>query len=195
VRDVGGPSTRFGTRVRRGQLFRWSASAEAEAADPRRIGLGAVVDTATQSGAAAPRVAWVSRYYHHLPLTDPTAEWPDENAALDLVHASTESIAEVLAILTDPSAYPAAIGSSTTPDHTNVVVALVLSWLGVPDATIATNEACIGTPPTASPQSLLRGVRAQFGTVDGYAHSLGLATALDYLRAALLVDRSMEQTA
>jgi hypothetical protein len=195
VRDVGGPATRFGTRVRRGQLFRWSAVGEAEATDPRRIGLGAVIDTAIDSSATAPRVAWVSRYHHHLPLTDPTSGWPDENAGLELVHASTDSIAELLAILTDPSAYPAAIGSSAAPDHSNVAIALVLSWLGVPDSTIATTEACQGMPPASSPQSLLRGLRDQFGSVDGYAHALGLASALDYLRAALLVDRSSVRTA
>ncbi|MGZ4689005.1 MAG: tyrosine-protein phosphatase [Acidimicrobiia bacterium] len=199
MRDVGGHATSFGTRVRRGQLFRWLGESEADVADPRRMGLGSVVDTAALPGGCLPGLGWVARSFYELPLAEPMPASPcgDDFMQVELGVAleSTDSIAELLAILTDPSAYPAAIGCSAGPDSTGIVITLLLSWLGVPDSMIVVTPACANARVGASPLSLLRGVRQQFGSVDGYAHSLGLATALGYLRAALLVESSVARSA
>jgi hypothetical protein len=199
VHDAGGHATRFGTRVRRGKLFRWLGADETEVADPRRVGLGAIVDTATRPGELT-RFGWVARSAYGLPLVEPAlpslrAFDDSKPTELAVVLESSETIAELLAILTDPGAYPAAIGSSAAPDYTGAVMTLLLGWLGVPGSTITMCAACTNPPDRTSPLPLLHGLRQEFGSVDGYAEFLGLSSALGYLRNVLLVDRPVARSA
>jgi hypothetical protein len=190
----------FGTRMRRGQLFRWSAVDETESADPRRLALGTVIDTAIVADGSCTALGWVARSWHRLPLIESIAvqlrDVRDEDAVdVGVALESSDSVAEVLAILTDPSAYPAAIGCSAAPDATATIMTLLLGWLGIPDTTIAMSPECLTSPGSDSPLCLLRGLRHEFGSVDGYAQFLGLSSALGYLRTALLVDHSVAQSA
>ncbi len=183
--------------MRRGRLFRWLGDNEEEVADPRRVGLGAVIDTATEPGEPT-RFGWVARTAYRLPLVEPAlsrAVDDSKPAELGVVLESHESVAELLAILTDPGAYPAAIGCSGMPDHTGAVMTLLLGWLGVPDSTITMCAACTNPPGRTTPLRLLRGLREEFGSVDGYAEVLGLSSALGYLRNVMLVDRSVARSA
>jgi Tyrosine phosphatase family len=186
-------------RMRRGRLFRWHGENEAEIADPRRVGLGTVIDTASAPGELA-HYGWVARSVYELPLVG--SVWPPPRAVddprpleLGVVLESQEAIAELLAILTDPGAYPAAIGCSVAPDQTGAAMTLLLSWLGVSDATITMCAACANPLGRTSPLPLLRTLRQEFGSVDGYAEYLGLASALGYLRGAMLVDRAVARSA
>ena len=125
------------------------------------------------------------------------------------------SVAEVLAVLSDPSAYPAMFHCSAGKDRTGVIAAVLLGALGVPDDTIIADYALSATAmhqlvdyyKRAHPDSvellerlapamvaahpdtmrmLIEGIRRDFGSFDGYAEALGVGGAPKYLRAALL---------
>ena len=91
--------------------------------------------------------------YHNLPLGDPLAEaatvgWsnPEDVAIhyLELLLSSDDSIGEALAVLTDPAAYPAVIHCSVGKDRTGILVALVLSLVGVADDDVVADYALSG---------------------------------------------------
>ena len=58
--------------------------------------------------------------------------------------SSDESIAEALAVLTDPAAYPAVMHCSIGKDRTGILVALLLSIVGVEDDDIVADYALSG---------------------------------------------------
>ena len=161
--------------------------------------------------------------YFHLPLGNPVNSsgmgWSDpEQVAMryfELLLDGTDSIGETLAMLTDPAAYPAVVHCSVGKDRTGIVMALILSLLGVADHDIVADYALsgIGTARlvlrlrdelgdrfselepflpvllSAEPDSMrifLARLRAEFGSVAGYVEDIGMASASEYLRAALL---------
>ena len=162
--------------------------------------------------------------YHNLPLGDPLAEaatvgWssPEHVAThyLELLLSSDESIAEALAVLTDPAAYPAVIHCSVGKDRTGILVAVLLSLVGVDDDDVVADYALSGMgaarlalrlrelcadnlatstgscprccPPNPTPCAASSArLRREFGSVEGYVAHLGMTSAIDYLRAALL---------
>lgn len=127
-----------------------------------------------------------------------------------------ETVLEILAILTDPSSYPVVISCPSGVDRTGIVTALVLATVGVPDYLIlgdfaASREAIIrrsgrmrfehpsavqaevdrfgpgllGVVPEALALFLDR-LRAEHGSIAGYAKAIDIGGALPYIRAALL---------
>jgi protein-tyrosine phosphatase len=145
-RDVGGLPTANGARVRPRQLFRSNALIAATPADRRRLqelGVATVIDLRSDA-----EVAWSAEVVapgavrHHLPLADLLStgddweRWRDPvyvaDRYFDLCCASSASITEIFAVLTDPATYPAVIQCSLGKDRTGVVVALVLRAVGVP---------------------------------------------------------------
>jgi hypothetical protein len=134
----------------------------------------------------------------------------------ELLLTETDSLCEALAVLTDPSAYPALIHCAVGKDRTGLLVALVLSLIGVSEDDIVTDYALsgigaarlafrlrdqLGDRPdefhaalpallSADPQSMRRFlamVRAEFGSVEGYVEYVDMASVVEYLRAALLL--------
>jgi protein-tyrosine phosphatase len=130
--------------------------------------------------------------------------------------AGVETVREIFAILTDPSSYPAVVCCPSGVDRTGIVTALLLGVAGVPDYLIisdfaASREAVIrrlgrmrfdhpsavhvdvdrfgpgllGVVPEAMGRFLDR-VRADHGSLMGYAKSIDMAGAVPYLRSALL---------
>jgi len=163
---------------------------------------------------------------HRLPLANVLPE-PEELAAWTnplivaryyraLLDDAGATIAEILAILSDPSAYPAVFHGSAGKDRTGVVAAVLLGILGVPDDTIVADyalsagamvrliahmhatypdgsdqlhrlAAAIGAAEPAAMRALLEGLRCDYGSFDGYAAAIGVDTAPRYVREALLV--------
>jgi protein-tyrosine phosphatase len=199
----------------------------ASASDRARFGelrLRTVIDLRSSS-----EVTLAGRYtdstvaYHNLPLGDPLAEattigWSDPQQVathyLDLLLCSDDSVAEALAVLTDPAAYPSVIHCSVGKDRTGILVALVLSLVGVDDDDIVADYALSGMGAarlalklrelcadnladldrflpallSAAPDTMrfLQMLRGKFGSVGEYVEYLGLTSAIDYLRAALI---------
>jgi protein tyrosine/serine phosphatase len=200
----------------------------ASASDRARFGelrLATVIDLRSSG-----EVTLAGRYtdstvaYHNLPLGDPLAEattvgWRDPQQVathyLDLLLSSDDSVAESLAVLTDRAAYPAVIHCSVGKDRTGILVALVLSLVGVDDDDIVADYALSGMGAarlalklrelcadnladlerflpallSAEPDTMrcfLQMLRGKFGSVEGYVEYLGLTSAIDYLRAALI---------
>jgi hypothetical protein len=133
----------------------------------------------------------------------------------ELLRASDESVAEGFAILTDPAAYPAVVHCSVGKDRTGIFMALLLSAIGVTDDDVMADYALSGMGAarlalrlrelcrddmsglerflpsllSADPESMrcfLFNVRDKFGSVPEYLEHLGVASAIDYLRAALV---------
>jgi hypothetical protein len=165
--------------------------------------------------------------YFHLPLGNPVDSagigWndPEDVAAryFELLLDGADAISETLAVLTDPTAYPAVIHCSVGKDRTGIVMAVILSLLGVADEDIVADYALSGIGAarlvlrlrdqlgarfgeieaflpvllSAEPDSMrafLARMRDEFGSIDGYVEHIGVASVAGYLRAALLEQAS-----
>ena len=137
-------------------------------------------------------------------------------AYLSTLDESVETMQEILAVLTDPSTYPVVVCCPSGVERTGIVAAIVLGLLGIPDATIVGDFAgsreavlrrigrlrfehpravaaeldrygagLLGVVPDAMAFFLDR-LRAEHGTIGGYAHSIDMAGAVPYLQAAML---------
>jgi len=162
---------------------------------------------------------------YHLPLLDvlpdpeQLPEWIDPAVVAHqyrtMLDQGEEPIAEALAILSDPSAYPAMFHCSAGKDRTGVLAAVLLGVLGVPDEVIITDyalsadamhnlidhyrqmypdageqlarvaPAMVAAHPDAM-RSFIAGVRRDYGTFDGYANAIGVGSAPRYIRTAVL---------
>ena len=137
---------------------------------------------------------------------------------LDLARRSGEAVAQVLRIFAEPRSRPAVVHCAAGKDRTGVVVAILLAILGVPDDTIAEDYACseeamepllarllervpqhaeeirgvATTMSSATPaniRALLDGLRAEHGSIEGYAYAHGVGEAVvSALRDGLLED-------
>lgn len=159
----------------------------------------------------------------HLPLDNPQRgmgedDWQNPHAVaqryLELLLDGEDSVAELLAVLTDPASYPVAIHCSGGKDRTGIVVALLLALLGVSDDDIRADYALSGfgaarlvialrprvddRPELVSrflpallstrPDNIgcfLAALRVKFGSVEGYVAEIGMEPAIGYFRAAL----------
>jgi protein-tyrosine phosphatase len=228
-RDVGGYRTGAGARVLPRRLFRSDSLSELTAPDRatlRDLGLATIVDLRSDAETVlAGRAPDLGAQYHHLPLGNPVFAADDaelwgtpERVAefyFEMVAAGAEAIAETLAILTDPAAYPAVIHCSVGKDRTGVAIALVLSLVGIADADVVADYAlsAVATPHlvermrerlgdrasdldpyvpallSARPDNMrlfLERLRAEYGSIPRYVRHLGLTSAIGYLRFALL---------
>jgi protein-tyrosine phosphatase len=226
-RDVGGYRVGNGF-LRSRRLFRSDSLVGATADDRtrlRELGLETLIDLRSEA-----EVALVGRFdddsvdYYNLPLGDPIGEattvgWNDPAHVathyLELLLSSGDSVAEALAILTDPACYPAVIHCSVGKDRTGIFVALVLSSIGVEDADVVADYAlsgmgaarlalrlrdlCAANPSeldrflpallSAEPATMhcfLAKVREKFGSVQGYLDDIGMGSAPKYLRRTLV---------
>jgi protein-tyrosine phosphatase len=129
---------------------------------------------------------------------------------------ATNAIAQLLALLSERVTYPAMFHCSAGKDRTGIVAGIVLGLLGVPDDVIvadyalsaaamhqlvahyhaqypAATERLNQVAPamvTADPQTmvgLIAGLRADFGSLEGYARAIGVPDAPQRLRDVLLV--------
>lgn len=152
VRDLGGDG------VRRGMLYRaegLAGPADGGLAFIARRGIRTIIDVA-DAGRDPLHIAGVT--CHHLRAA----------GSLDL---DTEAVAETLAILTDPWAYPAVLHRPHDEPHASTVFAAVMGVLRLVDGEFAT-------------ESLEMWRR--YGGADGYAAAIGVGSAPRYVRAALL---------
>lgn len=229
-RDIGGYRAGGGTNTRWRSLFRSDGLHLLTSADRRHLGalgLASVIDLRTAAEVAAQgAVPTVAATVHQLPLGNvlpdhagpPSAAEPARIAEAygATLAAGVETVREILAILTDPSSYPAVVCCPTGTDRTGIVSGLILALIGVPDYLVisdfaASREATIrragrmrfehpaavqaevdrfglgllGVVPEAIGR-FLDLVRAEHGTMTGYAESIDMAGAVPYLRAALL---------
>ena len=194
-----------------------------------RLELGTIIDLRTVDEATTRgqyRTVLSDITTHHLPMTDllpPEDElvfWSDPAFVADqymtMLIEGGDAITEALAVLTDPSAYPALIHCSAGKDRTGVFTALVLGLLGVDDSDIIRDYALsheamrqmldwlARTAPdqqdvvsryapailSAEPETMrvfLERLRVEFGSFDGYAdEALHVPKVGGYLRAQLL---------
>jgi protein-tyrosine phosphatase len=231
VRDVGGYRADGGAIVRWNRLYRAGGPHGATVRDLeilRSLEISTVIDLRTHDEVrqrASYAALLTPRTSHALPMTDALPSeadldrWTDPRYVADEYYAMLaqvpEVVTEVLAILTDPGAYPVLIHCSAGKDRTGVLVAIILGMLGVEEQTIVDDYALSADAMAAllryfenSPASVrervmrrapailaadpaamtefIRRLRAAHGSFEGYAAAVGVATAVPYIRAALL---------
>jgi protein-tyrosine phosphatase len=222
LRDVGGYPAAGGLRTRWGLLFRSDATRFTGGADLAGLGLHTVVDLRD-----APEVAVLPTGLDaHVPRVlrrplDPRALLPavaDRSADplgdlyVALLRERGPELARIVADLARPGALPALVHCAAGKDRTGVVIALVLSTVGVEDAVVAADYALTAdfltagffaalpaesgaTDPAdeamrgARPESMaatLRTLTTEFGGARSYLLGHGVpAEALDHLRTTL----------
>ena len=195
--------------------------------DVARLGLATVIDLRGPEEVAAKGRACVDAIRYQLPMKDLLAPsygsgvWHAEPALVADMYfmalmESVETLREILAVLTDPTTYPAVICCSSGVERTGIVTAVVLGLLGVPEASIVSDFAgsreavlrrigrlrfehpaavsheldrygagLLGVVPEAMTLFLAR-LRADHGSILGYAQSIDMAGAVPYIRAAVL---------
>jgi protein-tyrosine phosphatase len=234
VRDLGGYRTADGRTTRWQTLYRADGINRVGAADLARLaalGLRTVVDLRTM-GEVEQRgrfpVDALPVDYHHLPVIRET--WEKWEVADDvdpveflvqryqeMLDEGASALAAALAILADPTGYPAVFHCAAGKDRTGVLAAVVLAVLGVDDDTVAADyglsraamdtlvewlrvnapdaldamtdqpAAFLDAPPRAM-HEVLALVRAEHGSMVGYVTSIGVeATTIESLRRQLLV--------
>lgn len=122
---------------------------------------------------------------------------------LEIAVDGAEAIAGIVGLLAEPGTCPAVVHCFAGKDRTGVLVGIILGLLGVDDDAIADDYALskdwTGTltlddvpsqwlaAPREAMTLFLRDVRARFGSVDGYATSVGITgIGIAALRAQLL---------
>ena len=163
--------------------------------------------------------------FYHLPVLEALPEasvvdqWRDPVVLgrhyAEMAQEGAAAIAEALAVLTDPSAYPAVFHCAAGKDRTGILAALVLGLLGVGDDTIVADYAAsrpamermmaylVETYPDgrselerrassmlssepAAMHEFLATLRREYGSLDAFVESIGVKSAPQYLRLALL---------
>lgn len=230
-RDLGGYATLDGHWVRPQRLYRADgphALTQEDGVKLRALELATVIDLRTphevhERGCYVTALADVVEY--HLPMTDVLPDsgelprWTDPQVVAveyrRMLERGTDTIAEVLAILTDPSAYPVMFHCSAGKDRTGVLSAVLLGVLGVSDETIIADYALSGgamerliayyqvaypdagerlsrlapAMVAAYPEAMaafLEGVRRDYGTFDDYTTAIGVGSSSRHIRNAVL---------
>jgi protein-tyrosine phosphatase len=230
-RDLGGYRTADGRRVRWRRLFRADGLSRLSDDDRsllRDLGLTTVIDLrtfdeVTERGSFPVDALPVD--YYSLPLTDvlPSPEelpsWAEASFVAaryaDMLSGGSGVLKRSIEILAAPSALPAVFHCSAGKDRTGVLSALILAFLGVPDAIIAEDYALSGPAMNellarlksehadvadlvdqfapailhAVPETMeqfLSEVRAEHGSYQALEERLGVVAAMDQLRQDLL---------
>jgi protein-tyrosine phosphatase len=156
-RDLGGYDTLDGRRTRWRVLFRADGLGELSETDlgvMRELGIRTVIDL--RSGDELER----SRFnvdahpvsFHHFPFIDelPDADSWDRRPGLlgsqykEMLDEATPQIVSALAALVAPGAFPAVFHCTAGKDRTGLLSAIVLSLVGVPEATVVADYALSG---------------------------------------------------
>jgi protein-tyrosine phosphatase len=229
-RAIGALPTASGAAVRPARLFRTNALVAATSDDRRRLralSIATVIDLRSHDEVAfADETVVAGARHHHLPLGDLLADgdawerWNDPvyvaDRYFDVCLTGGGSIAEVFAILTDPTAYPAVVQCSLGKDRTGIVVALLLRAVGVPlrhvvdeyaesrrgaasivealhaqldDAHCRALEPYLPALLAADPMTMRRflgRIDDEFDSVTGYLRHLDVVSAIPFLGAALV---------
>jgi protein-tyrosine phosphatase len=151
LRDVGGYPTTDGRRTRWGRLFRSDAARFTADAELAGLDLRTVVDlrdapevSVLPTGLEAHVPAVLSRPLDPRPLlTDAAVDSADPLGELyvAIVRARGPELARIVTDLARPGALPALVHCAAGKDRTGVVIALVLSALGVADDLVAADYA------------------------------------------------------
>jgi protein tyrosine/serine phosphatase len=143
-RDIGGPETDDGARVRPGRLYRSESVAYLSEADAARLidefGLATVVDLRGDSEVArwgrGPLGDRPVRYVH-VPITDVTRGMGSMSGYyVDMLTRRAGDVVALLRRLLEPGALPAVVHCEAGCDRTGAVAAVVLGLVGVPDEAI-----------------------------------------------------------
>jgi protein-tyrosine phosphatase len=228
-RDLGGYRTIDGRATRWRSLFRAddvSRLSRSDRAVVRGLGIATVIDLRSRAEVDVERfpVDEIPVGFHHLPLIgnlpgfDEYRNGPGWFAGhyLDIARQSGSQIAQAIGIVAKPRSCPVIVHCAAGKDRTGVLVAVLLSLLGVPDETIAEDYALSSkamdshlgrllarlpeheeeirsvavTMLSATPaniRALLDGVRAEHGSIEGYAAAHGAgADVVAALRERLL---------
>ncbi|MFW0783458.1 tyrosine-protein phosphatase [Gordonia sp. CPCC 206044] len=222
LRDVGGYPLTEGLQTKWGLLFRSDAPRVNGGPEMMRLGLQTVVDLRddTERDLLPTGLDAVVPSVRHRPL-DPrslmseSAEPGDDplgDLYVALIRERGEQLAEIVSDLARPGALPALVHCAAGKDRTGVVLALVLSAIGVPDDVVAGDYALTADYLTAeffetvpaqagaahpaaeefrgaesrSMTAMLRVLNAEYGGATAYLGAHGVPAAdLDGLRAAL----------
>lgn len=234
IRDLGGLPTLDGRRVRQGRIFRSDDAHLATAQDLKalgELGIGTVIDLRTGDEAAQRGTAtWdqlgVRRLSHPFWLAVPPMGSgsryldPRETAGLyaEMHEQNLATHAALWRALAQAASGATVIHCASGRDRTGIVVALLLSFLRVPDAHILDDYAhsaagmrqMLAYLDTAfAPETLARmqlhreamvltppeaiggflaWLRERHGSIGGYAAALGVEAEVESLRAGLLGD-------
>lgn len=232
LRDVGGYPTTDCRRVRWGHIFRADGLHRANQTDRdgiRALGIRTVIDLRSWDEVAAGHVSVVAigaERFHHLPVLHsldatlgPAAVTdPEETLAHTygkMLEEGSLAIALALRVMADPSSHPVVFHCAAGKDRTGILAAVLLSILGVDDATVAEDyalsapavermvsrlmvSAAAGSEVPVIPEWLLSapagamrltldGLRHRHGSVEGYLLDAGVPTEmLQTLRRLLL---------
>lgn len=214
LRDLGGHPARAGQRVRTGHVYRSDSLTRADHADwvvLEGLGVDAIVDLRTPGESAAAPVTGVrgDLLRFHLPVLHRT--WlevglvPTDDAVaflaaryISMAEEGADAFAGLLRVCADRVASTTVVFSSLGKDRAGVAAAVLLGVLGVPDEVIvhdytvsdaATPHAPLAyrEAPAEAMVALLAYLRARYGSVVGYARSIGVEVeALDELHSGLL---------
>jgi protein-tyrosine phosphatase len=152
-RDLGGLTTTTGRPVRTGRLFRTDTLSNLDDGDRERfaaLGVHTVIDLRRseeiESQGRAPE--WSCQSWHQITLTE--SPWPtsgcdseDDVAGyladryLEMTEYGAADLVQAITLLARPETSPAVVHCAGGRDRTGVVIALVLSLLGVSEADIA----------------------------------------------------------
>jgi protein-tyrosine phosphatase len=230
-RDLGGYRTGDGQRIGWRRLFRADGLhklSEADRAQLIELGMATVIDLRTIDEAEQRGrfpVDLVPVRYVDLPLTDvlPSTEelssWGEASYVasryVDMVSRGGRALTGAIEALASPDSLPAVFHCSAGKDRTGVLSALILAFLGVPDATIVEDYALSGAAmgrllerlkeeypdsvaeverfapsilnvEAATMEEFLGAMRAEYGTYAALADSLGVTGAVARLRPLVL---------
>ena len=230
-RDLGGYPAAGLRTVKWEHLFRADGLHRLTDADLARLaelGLVTVIDLRTdQELEEVGRIAWPAPEltYHHLPMLDVLPDrttypaWVDASYVADryvgMLEKGAAAVAEALAILASPAAYPAVFHCAAGKDRTGLLAAVVLGLLGVSDEDIIADyalsqqamgrmlawlraerpelreqiEGSAAAIVAAEPDTMslfLDRLRERHGSFAGYAEALGVGGAVGPLQQALL---------
>jgi protein-tyrosine phosphatase len=226
-RDLGGYDTASGGRVRWGTVFRSGSLHRLTIADRERImGLGVrtIIDLRSSTELARDGNFDASGEigFHHVPVEDASVDEPQDdwssqlsNVYYAIATANHSAIATAFGVVAEDE-HPVVIHCFAGKDRTGIIAALILSSLGVPDTTIASDYQLSGdyvapavawatendpewaahiaalpphvlrAPPSTMPM-FLDLLRDQYGSIDNYLIEAGAdRTVLDVLRTRLL---------
>jgi protein-tyrosine phosphatase len=156
-RDVGGYITEDGRQVRWRTVYRSDSIVKLSPADRTAfaaLGIALVVDLRTQSEVDRGRFAYeeLGGTFRHLPLITQIVDREQYQrvpgfAAIRYQQIAREgagAVAAGLTLLTDPDLRPAVVHCTAGKDRTGILIAVLLSALGVDDETVAADYALSG---------------------------------------------------